>query len=518
MEEQDDFICFDFMGEEESGTIVQKDSPKKNTGRKLNDLASIDPLTPLPIPPWVDTKKIYSANFVTFLDEEIMEYYKYVQPTEAEHQMRLLTISRLNTVVLGIWENCTVNCFGSFSTKLYLPSSDLDCVVNGTINGKQISPLIHIKHLGNALSKSGITQKMDVIASSKVPIIKYVDSMTNFCVDVSFNMTGGLETVDIVNKFLADPIIGQATRVLMLCLKQFLVQRHLNEVFTGGIGSYALLCTITSFLKLHPKIQTGEIIPMRNIGILLIEYFELYGKSFVNEKVGIEIDANGTYYHPREYRDYRPPPFSIFDPQDENNDLTTGSYNYPKVKSSFRNAFMVLTSMIGAAYERRTMLSDPIKRRRFIRDSIEPGEDPNLYMITLLGSILTIDRNVLKQRDYVEAQYEKYVHGGLGESLLDHSYRPPVPERAEGKKRKRDDVYENIIYVDDSDVSSSSVDQPTKAKSKKNKKKKKDQVSSDDSDIVAYYGDRQKRMRSTSANLLETDGLHHVGKKVKGRK
>ncbi|KAJ2995755.1 hypothetical protein HDV02_000499 [Globomyces sp. JEL0801] len=508
MEEQDDFICFDFMGEEESGTIVQKDSPKKNTGRKLNDLASIDPLTPLPIPPWVDTKKIYSANFVTFLDEEIMEYYKYVQPTEAEHQMRLLTISRLNTVVLGIWENCTVHSkkplrgsqdadlnnilnffFLSIELTLY---SDLDCVVNGTINGKQISPLIHIKHLGNALSKSGITQKMDVIASSKVPIIKYVDSMTNFCVDVSFNMTGGLETVDIVNKFLADPIIGQATR-------------------------------------LHPKIQTGEIIPMRNIGILLIEYFELYGKSFVNEKVGIEIDANGTYYHPREYRDYRPPPFSIFDPQDENNDLTTGSYNYPKVKSSFRNAFMVLTSMIGAAYERRTMLSDPIKRRRFIRDSIEPGEDPNLYMITLLGSILTIDRNVLKQRDYVEAQYEKYVHGGLGESLLDHSYRPPVPERAEGKKRKRDDVYENIIYVDDSDVSSSSVDQPTKAKSKKNKKKKKDQVSSDDSDIVAYYGDRQKRMRSTSANLLETDGLHHVGKKgigmiflivsiVKGRK
>jgi DNA polymerase sigma len=27
------------------------------------------------------------------------------------------------------------------------------------------------------------------------------------------------------------------------------VQRHLNEVFSGGIGSYSLVCMIVSFLK-----------------------------------------------------------------------------------------------------------------------------------------------------------------------------------------------------------------------------------------------------------------------------
>jgi DNA polymerase sigma len=32
---------------------------------------------------------------------------------------------------------------------------------------------------------------------------------------------------------------------------------------------------ITSFLKLHPKIQRGEIDPAKNLGVLLIEFFEL---------------------------------------------------------------------------------------------------------------------------------------------------------------------------------------------------------------------------------------------------
>ena len=42
---------------------------------------------------------------------------------------------------------------------------------------------------------------------------------------------------------------------LVLVLKQFLLQRDLNEVFTGGIGSYSLFLMAVSFLqvsKLYP--------------------------------------------------------------------------------------------------------------------------------------------------------------------------------------------------------------------------------------------------------------------------
>ncbi len=36
---------------------------------------------------------------------------------------------------------------------------------------------------------------------------------------------------------------------LVLVLKQFLLQRELNEVFTGGIGSYSLFLMVVSFLQ-----------------------------------------------------------------------------------------------------------------------------------------------------------------------------------------------------------------------------------------------------------------------------
>jgi len=38
-------------------------------------------------------------------------------------------------------------------------------------------------------------------------------------------------------------------KYLVLVLKQFLLQRDLNEVYTGGISSYCLLYLIISFLQ-----------------------------------------------------------------------------------------------------------------------------------------------------------------------------------------------------------------------------------------------------------------------------
>ena len=85
--------------------------------------------------------------------------------------------------------------------------------------------------------------------------MKYVDNITRFNVDVSFNVDNGVKACKVVENFVKDPVIGDSISILMLLLKQFLVQRHLNEVFSGGLGSYSLLCMITSFLKVVLAIQ-----------------------------------------------------------------------------------------------------------------------------------------------------------------------------------------------------------------------------------------------------------------------
>ena len=43
---------------------------------------------------------------------------------------------------------------------------------------------------------------------------------------------------------------------LVLVLKQFLLQRDLNEVFTGGISSYSLILMVISFLQVSIRVKS----------------------------------------------------------------------------------------------------------------------------------------------------------------------------------------------------------------------------------------------------------------------
>ena len=63
------------------------------------------------------------------------------------------------------------------------------------------------------------------------------------------------------------------------------ILRDMNEVWTGGISSYGLILMTVSFLQNHKR-QEGRNKGI-NMGVLLIEFFELYGRKFNYEKVGL---------------------------------------------------------------------------------------------------------------------------------------------------------------------------------------------------------------------------------------
>ena len=84
----------------------------------------------------------------------------------------------------------------------------------------------------------------------------------------------------------------------MMLIKLFLSQRGLNEVFSGGLGSYGLTVMVASFLKGHPRIQSGQIDTDKSIGVLLIEFLELYGKLINYNEVGVGIDDDvGVFFN-----------------------------------------------------------------------------------------------------------------------------------------------------------------------------------------------------------------------------
>lgn len=79
-----------------------------------------------------------------------------------------------------------------------------------------------------------------------MPIIKLRDKESDVKVDISFNMSSGVQSAKLIKDFKKKfPVLAK----LVLVLKQFLLQRDLNEVFTGGISSYSLILMTISFLQ-----------------------------------------------------------------------------------------------------------------------------------------------------------------------------------------------------------------------------------------------------------------------------
>ena len=106
----------------------------------------------------------------------------------------------------------------------------------------------------------------------------------------------------------------------------------MNEVWTGGISSYGLILMTVSFLQLHPRVLPSNGGPVNvNLGVLLIEFFELYGRNFNYDKLCIRVKDGGKYIKKEEMAQamksetgvpkYYPNYLSIEDPLTPSNDI-----------------------------------------------------------------------------------------------------------------------------------------------------------------------------------------------------
>ena len=122
----------------------------------------------------------------------------------------------------------------------------------------------------------------------------------------------------------------------------------MNEVWTGGISSYGLILMTVSFLQQHKRVTPlmGEGQQRVNLGVLLIEFFELYGRKFNYDKLCIRVKEGGTYIKKEEMAaamksesgvpKYYPNFLSIEDPLTPSNDIGRASHGAEQVKGKGR--------------------------------------------------------------------------------------------------------------------------------------------------------------------------------------
>uniref|UniRef100_A0A671M128 Terminal nucleotidyltransferase 4A n=1 Tax=Sinocyclocheilus anshuiensis TaxID=1608454 RepID=A0A671M128_9TELE len=326
--------------------------------------------------PW--KSRNYSEGIVG-LHEEIKDFYEYISPRPEEDHMRLEVVARIQRVIKDLWPNAEVQVFGSFSTGLYLPTSDIDLVVFGHWE------TLPLWTLEEALRKRKIADEnsVKVLDKATVPIIKLTDLHTEVKVDISFNVQNGVKAANLIKDFKQQfPVLPH----LVLVLKQFLLQRELNEVFTGGIGSYSLFLMVVSFLQLHYREDVCSSNP--NLGVLLIEFFELYGRNFNYLKTGIRIKDGGSYLAKDEVQKgmldgYRPSMLYIEDPLQPGNDVGRSSYGAMQVKEAFDYAYVVLSHAVS-----------PIAKYY-----------PNNESESILGRIIRVTQEVAEYRDWISVQW-----------------------------------------------------------------------------------------------------------------
>lgn len=164
--------------------------------------------------------------------------------------------------------------------------------------------------------------------------------------------SNGSAAIEQIKKFNE---LFPAFKYLAIVLKYFLRQRYLNEVFNGGLGSYALALMVISHLQHHISNFDKEAAKVVSLGTLLIDFLALYGMYFNYVTTGIDVRGRGKYFiktdHGNQFEISRRTGapvaklhLQVMDPCDPSNNVTKGSYNINSVRNAFRSAFGALTS------------------------------------------------------------------------------------------------------------------------------------------------------------------------------
>ena len=233
------------------------------------------------------------------LHKEICDFYEFVRPQKFEQTVREELLDRLQATVKIYLPHCNIHCFGSFAAGLYLPNADMDLVVisdHFTNLGQKVACQTNsqMRKFGRYLTDSKIAKvgSVEVITGAKVPIIKFIDRITAIKVDVSFENKTGL----VANKtFSAWKRQFPAMPILVTLIKQFLMMRGMNEVMNGGLGGFSVTCLVTSMLQNMPRVQTGELVPERHLGEMLVEFLDLYGNRLDITRTGIMMNPPGYF-------------------------------------------------------------------------------------------------------------------------------------------------------------------------------------------------------------------------------
>ncbi|GAB7364570.1 hypothetical protein MBLNU230_g5377t1 [Neophaeotheca triangularis] len=297
--------------------------------------------------PWCTSDQSQNNDSAQRLNGEIKEFFDYVQPFDFEDTIRRDLIMRIQSAIQN-WgpakgNNVEVHSFGSFAAGLYLPTADMDLVAVSHNFRKKGIPMFcqsanskyslaaHLENCGLVTDRT-----MAVVARAKVPLLKYVDRLTGIKVDISFENSSGLRTNETFAQWKQQ---YPEMPVIVVLIKQLLAMRGRDEVFTGGLGGFSVICLVVSMLQHQPEVQAKSMKLDEHYGELLIQFLDLYGNRIDIRECGIRMNPPEYFSKTRNpHPSQRLTGLTIIDPNRADNDISGGSREINAVLDIFKSA------------------------------------------------------------------------------------------------------------------------------------------------------------------------------------
>ncbi|EQC41793.1 hypothetical protein SDRG_00656 [Saprolegnia diclina VS20] len=314
---------------------------------------------PLPLPVWLSAPTDLDVMLdptTPLKDRLTIEIGRFVEHTQSAVKLAQVDIdaslAQLTACVQTKWPTATATCFGSFASGLWLPSSDIDVVIQGIIDDEatlsddyqaQVDQLDIILSL--LLTKDWVARA--VVVGTKVPVIKLDVVGSGRQIDIAVetpHTRQGLRATEVVRAGVASMV---QMYPLVLVLKSFLREKGLNNAFLGGLSSYALVLLCLHYLLTSP--------PEQSVGEAVLGFLEYYGTVFDHTMTCITwcIDDEGRllsreYFVPPTMKGALPVPRLVLDdPSDLSEcglfNVGAGANALARVVAAIENAFYAIT-------------------------------------------------------------------------------------------------------------------------------------------------------------------------------
>ena len=218
-------------------------------------------------------------------------------PTKEERAARSAIIAQVQTIANNIAPGSTLELFGSQSTQLADPTSDLDFRLRhddlerepGQRGPSPTRPVAKRIMLGRLWKHFSVFNQSMVFYRCEVrygqfPLVQLNHYKTGLEIQiVSCNDT--VSSREYVKSYLTE---FPALRPLYLVVKTMLSSRGLNDVFKGGLGSYSIFMMVVASLKFNSGIRVDE------LGRLLLSFLRFYSE-LDTYKLGVSVDPPSTF-------------------------------------------------------------------------------------------------------------------------------------------------------------------------------------------------------------------------------